>query len=92
MIATPDAVPYLIAPERGFAASARLLGADYAGTLVHDGWAPYDRFAHASHQTCPAHLLRRCHEMLEAATRGAVVFPPQGQGDPGPGVGGPRSA
>jgi transposase len=70
-----DAVAYLIARERGFDASSRLIGEDYAGKLIHDGWASYDRFWRAIHQTCLAHLLRRCHELLETATRGAVVFP-----------------
>jgi transposase len=70
-----DAVAYLIARERGFEATARLIGEDYAGALTHDGWASYDRFWRALHQTCLAHLLRRCHELLETATKGAVVFP-----------------
>jgi len=70
-----DAVAYLIARRRGVEASALLIGEDYAGTLIHDGWASYDRFGRALHQTCLAHLLRRCHELLETATRGAVVFP-----------------
>jgi len=74
---SPDAVAYLIAPQRGIEASALLIGQDYAGKLIHDGWAPYDRFWHARHQTCLAHLLRRCHELLETATRGAVIFPRQ---------------
>ena len=43
--------------------------------MTHDGWAPYLNFRGAPHQTCLAHLLRRCRELLEAATRGAVVFP-----------------
>jgi transposase len=69
------AVAYLIARQRGFEASALLIGEDYAGKLIHDGWASYDRFWRAIHQTCLAHLLRRCHELLETATRGAVIFP-----------------
>jgi transposase len=74
---TEEAVAYLIARERGVEASARLIGEDYAGKLIHDGWASYDRFWCAIHQTCLAHLLRRCRELLETATRGAVVFPRQ---------------
>jgi transposase len=70
-----NAVAYLIARERGFEASARLIGEDYPGKLIHDGYASYDRFWRATHQTCLSHLLRRCHELLETATRGAVVFP-----------------
>jgi transposase len=53
----------------------RLLGADWSGTLIHDGWAVYDGFTTARHQQCLAHLLRRCRELLETATRGAVRFP-----------------
>jgi transposase len=72
---TDTAVAYLIHKRRGFEAAALLLGGDYAGKLTHDGWAAYDRFIHAIHQTCLAHLLRRCMELLESATRGAVLFP-----------------
>jgi len=72
-----EATAYLIARERGFDASQRLLGADYQGVVIHDGWAPYERFFHATHQTCLAHLLRRGHELLQNATGGAVRFPRQ---------------
>lgn len=72
---TPQAVAYLVHEKRGFEAMALLLGADYAGKMTHDGWAPYNRFWQAIHQTCLGHLLRRCHELLETATRGAVRFP-----------------
>ena len=74
---TDNAVAYLIARERGIEASALLIGEDYAGKLIHDGWASYDRFWRAIHQTCLGHLLRRCHDLLETATRGAVIFPRQ---------------
>jgi transposase len=30
---------------------------------VRDGWAPYRQFDQAAHQTCLAHLLRRCREL-----------------------------
>src|SRR5262249_39712550 len=33
---------------------------------VRDGWAVYVKFVKAEHQTCLAHLLRRCREMREA--------------------------
>lgn len=58
--ATPTTTVYRIATGRGFDDAAALLGADFAGVLVRDGWAPYRRFTHATHQTCVAHLLRRC--------------------------------
>ena len=72
-----EAVAYLIDRHRGVEASALLIGQDYAGKLIHDGLASYGRFRHAIHQTCLAHLLRRCGELLERATRGAVCFPRQ---------------
>lgn len=66
---------YSIAPGRGFTEASEILGEEYAGTLVADGWAPYRCFAQATHQTCLAHLLRRCGEMLETAQGGAARFP-----------------
>lgn len=59
-VATPDTTVYAIQPGRGFSEAATLLGEDFAGVIVRDGWAPYRRFTHAVHQTCLAHLLRRC--------------------------------
>jgi transposase len=61
--ATPDTTVYAIQDGRGFAQAATVLGADYAGVLQRDGWAPYRQFVHAGHQTCLAHLLRRCRTM-----------------------------
>jgi hypothetical protein len=58
--ATPTTTVYRIAPGRGFDDAAALLGADFAGVLVRNGWAPYRRFTDATHQTCLAHLLRWC--------------------------------
>ena len=62
--ATADTTTYAIEDGRGFAQAARMLGADYAGVLQRDGWAPYRQFTHAAHQTCLAHLLRRCRTMM----------------------------
>lgn len=69
------ATAYLIARERGKDASDLLIDPGYAGTLIHDGWSPYDRYAAADHQTCLGHLLDRCKELLERATGAAVIFP-----------------
>ncbi len=41
---------YAILPGRGYEQSVTILGADYDGFLVHDGWAPYYRFRSAFHQ------------------------------------------
>lgn len=58
--ATPETTVYAIQPGRGFAEASAILGVNFAGVLTRDGWAPYRRFTHATHQTCLAHLLRRC--------------------------------
>jgi transposase len=68
---------YVIDRRRGVEVAQRVLGSDYGGALIHDGWAPYDRFWLATHQQCLAHLLRRCVEMIEVAKAGAVRFPRQ---------------
>jgi transposase len=54
---------------------ARLIGLDYTGRLIHDGFSAYDVFSRAAHQQCITHLSKRCKELLETATRGAVRFP-----------------
>ena len=70
---------YLIDRSRGYDVAESVIGADYAGTLIHDGWRPYDNFAFARHQQCLNHLLTRCKHLLRTATAGAVRFPRQVQ-------------
>ena len=53
----------------GVADAATVLGADVAGILVRDGWAPYRRFTAATHQACLAHLLRRARVPCASTTR-----------------------
>jgi transposase len=66
---------YRIQPGRGFEEAAAVLGKDFGGVLERDGWAPYRRFTQARHQTCNAHLIRRCDEMLQTAKGGARQIP-----------------
>jgi transposase len=66
---------YAVLPGRGYEQSAVILGADYDGFLVHDGWAPYYRFRLAFHQSCLSHLLKRCREMAQIASPVAAAFP-----------------
>ena len=56
-----------------------MLGADFAGFLTRDGWGVYRRFQQAFHQTCVAHLLRRCRQMIEVEGKRAAEFPYQVQ-------------
>jgi transposase len=66
---------YRVAGGRGYQDATQVLGEDYAGVLERDGWAPYRRFAHARHQSCLAHLLRRCRELVADADRGQARTP-----------------
>ena len=68
---------YSILPGRGSKQLKQLLGADYDGWLVHDGLRCYSLLDKACHQTCLTHLIRRCKEMAERATRAAAQFPMQ---------------
>jgi len=72
---TPTATLCVIRPSRGHDVPEEILGADYDGRMIHDGWSPYDFFKKATHQQCLEHLLRRTEQLLERATRGAVRFP-----------------
>lgn len=72
---TPTATLCVIRPSRGHDVPEEVLGADYDGRMIHDGWSPYDFFKQATHQQCLEHLLRRAEGLLEQAARGAVRFP-----------------
>jgi transposase len=42
----------------------------FAGTAVHDAWAPYDTYANADHQLCCAHVLRELQAVTDTAPTG----------------------
>lgn len=69
MFATAHTVVYAVQDGRGFNQAAAVLGADFDGVLVRDGWAPYRQFDQAAQQTCLAHLIRRCREIVETHPR-----------------------
>jgi transposase len=71
------AVRYTIERDRKVDALEAVLGLDWSGTMVHDGFSSYDRFTSATHQQCLAHILRRVRELAAQATRGAVHYPRQ---------------
>src|SRR5262252_9003894 len=71
----PEVTAYIIDPTRSGDVAEDILGLDYDGTLIHEGWSPYDLFHDARHQQCLNHLLRRADAMAATATRGAVCFP-----------------
>ena len=57
---------YAICEGRSFDDATTVLPADFAGVLCRDGWAPYRKFTEAVHQSCLAHLLRRCRDMVRS--------------------------
>lgn len=75
VFATATTTVYRICAGRGFRDAASVLGEDFAGGLGRDGWAPYRQFADAFHQTCLAHLLRRCRALQHDHPR--ARFPAQ---------------
>jgi transposase len=72
-----QATCYAIDPSRSADRLEEVIGLDYPGQLLHDGWSSYDRFTAAAHQQCLAHLMRRAHLLAETAAGGAVRFPRQ---------------
>ena len=72
---SPEMTVYAIQPGRGFEQAAAILGEGLEGFLVRDGWSVYRQFEKAVHQTCLAHLLRRCREMVEVAGGSRAWFP-----------------
>jgi len=72
-----DATCYCIGRRRSSEVTAAVLGWNYAGLLIHDGLATYDRLSAARHQQCVGHVLRRCQRLLATAVAGAVHFPRQ---------------
>jgi transposase len=61
---TAEATVYAILPGRGLAQAASVIGHDYPGVVQRDGWHSYRYLTAAAHQTCLAHLLRRCRALL----------------------------
>jgi transposase len=42
----------------------------FAGVAMHDGWAPYWRYEHATHALCGAHLLRELEGIVDEPGQG----------------------
>jgi len=65
---------YAIAHSRGSEVFAELVGLDFSGLFVHDGWRPYDRFEHATHGACNMHVINRCKKQIEDGEAEEVAF------------------
>jgi hypothetical protein len=61
--------------SRSYEVAKNVLGEDYSGILVRDGWGSYRCFKKATHQTCLAHLLRRTNEMIADSVAGQARIP-----------------
>jgi transposase len=72
-----DVTCYVIGPQRSADALAGVIGWDWTGVLIHDGFASYDRFELACHQQCLAHVLRRAHTLEQQQVGSARPFPRQ---------------
>jgi transposase len=66
---------YAVDAHRKVDALETLLGIDWSGQMVHDGFSSYDRFQTATHQQCLGHILRRVRDLAATAKRGAVHYP-----------------
>jgi transposase len=75
VIGNESVTVYRIEPHRGFAEAAAVLGADYDGFLLHDGARTWYGFLQAFHQSCLAHPIRRCRDLLKVLTGVARQFP-----------------
>lgn len=53
--------------ERDSSFIVNLLGLDWRGHLIRDGWSPYNALTQARHQMCLQHIQRRCRGLLETA-------------------------
>ncbi len=73
--ATTGATAYWVADGRGYEEACEVISPEFSGVMVRDGWAPYRSFGKATHQSCLAHLLRRCDELITDLPRWARSTP-----------------
>jgi transposase len=73
VFADEHATLYRIRKSRGHEVVVEVLGADYQGVLVSDCFLAYDPL-NFTKSKCSAHLLKRCSEIEQSKSRGAVRF------------------
>jgi transposase len=73
VFADAHATLYRIRHSRGHEVVVEVLGEDYQGVLVSDCFLAYDPLNFAKSK-CSAHLLKRCSEVEQSKSRGAVRF------------------
>jgi transposase len=73
VFADEHATLYRIRRSRGHEVVVEVLGEGYQGVLVSDCFLAYDPLSFTKSK-CSAHLLKRCSELEQSKTRGAVRF------------------
>src|SRR4051795_2697939 len=73
VFADEHATLYRIRKSRGHEVVVEVLGEDYQGVLVSDCFLAYDPLNFKKGKCC-SHLLKRCSELEQSKTRGAVRF------------------
>ena len=73
VFADAHATLYRIRRSRGHEVVVEVLGEDYQGVLVSDCFLAYDPLKFPKSK-CSAHLLKRCSEIEQSKSRGAVRF------------------
>ena len=73
VFADARATVYRVRHSRGHEVVVEVLGEDYPGVLVGDCFLAYDPLSFTKSK-CAAHLLKRCSEVEQSKTRGAVRF------------------
>ena len=69
---TDEYTLYAVRETRGSDVPAEVLGEDFAGTIVCDGWTAYPAFS-TNLQRCWAHLLREAEDVAENHVEGARI-------------------
>jgi transposase len=64
---------YAVRESRGSDVPAEVLGGDFAGTVVCDGWTAYPAFS-SNLQRCWAHILREAEDAAEKQAEGEPIY------------------
>ncbi|GGI95587.1 hypothetical protein GCM10008995_02100 [Halobellus salinus] len=64
---------YAVRESRGSDVPAEVLGEDFAGTVVCDGWTAYPAFS-SNLQRCWAHILREAEDAAEKQAEGEPIY------------------
>ena len=72
-VTTENQTLYAVRESRGSDVPAEVLGEDFAGTVICDGWTAYPAFSEEL-QRCWAHILREAEEAAEKQEEGEPIY------------------